>query len=370
MATTTTKPAQAAEVVNLPAARPRSEPVNAIVPATWQEVTAIAGAICRARMAPKSYCDRNGDPFPDKVAIAIMHGMEVGMTPMASLQSLAVINGMPSLYGDGLVAVVRASGHLEDLQEGLDLDKDGKPLLAWCKVKRKGEASWKDRTLSYPECQRAGWTSKDGPWKLTPGRMMTIRVRGWLLRDMFADVLRGLHSAEEVEDMVDITSQAAATVAPPEPRRADFEEPSKKAAEKPSNEASSPPKPSDSSSGESGQQEPPAAGGTVPTADASGQPAPGSDSETTQNRVTDVVDQNAAPEPITFQTFSTARDFFLFCEEWLQDPKRTPAEAKQWEEFYRDKLAELSKHSFQRIREATAEAIGFYSAVLEREPQQ
>lgn len=196
--------------------------VAAIVPQSWQEIASIAGAICRAGMAPKSYLV-NGIPQPDKVAVAIMHGMEVGMTPMASLQSIAVINGMPGLFGDGLVAVVRASGHLEDIKEGLELDGDGKPTIAWCEVKRKGEASWKRRELTYVQCIRAGWTNKDGPWKLTPGRMMTVRVRGWLLRDMFADVLRGLRSVEEIEDMVDVTPEGQATTTPAaEPQQADY----------------------------------------------------------------------------------------------------------------------------------------------------
>ena len=80
-----------------------------------------------------------------------------------------------------------------------------------------------------------------------------------------------------------------------------------------------------------------------------------------EENVTDVHDENA---PLEFEVFKTARAFFEFSDGWLQDPKRTPAEAVQWEKFYHDKLAEMAKHEYQRIREATAEVIGFYSAVL------
>src|SRR5262249_4628841 len=52
-------------------------------------------------------------------------------------------------------------------------------------------------------------------------RMMKMRARSWALRDKFADVLRGLHSAEEAQDMVDITPRSMASMAPPEPRRSD-----------------------------------------------------------------------------------------------------------------------------------------------------
>jgi len=351
-------PTKPAEAPQLPAMSTGGR-VAAIVPASWQEITAIASAICRANMAPKSYV-LNGVPQADKVAVAIMHGMEVGLTPMASLQSLAVINGMPGLYGDGLMAVVRASNQLEDLQEGLEVDDQGKPTIAWCKVKRKGEASWKERTLTYVECQRAGWTNKDGPWKLTPGRMMTVRVRGWLLRDMFADVLRGLHSAEELQDqaMVDVTPAGTATVAPAEPNKSDYVEKPKDPP--PADPKAKPEKPKRAAAHKGKKDEP--AKDTPPGGDKPADQKPG---------ITDAVDENDKPaaddEPITFEMFDTARKFFDFSDEWLEDPKRTPAEAKAWEEFYRVKIKEMAEHKFERIREAIAMTLGLYSAVLARE---
>lgn len=323
-----------AEIVQLPAISSGSK-VAAIVPANWQEITAIAGAICRARMAPKSYCDRDGNPFPDKVAVAIMHGMEVGLTPMASLQSLAVINGMPGLYGDGLMAVVRASGQLEDLQEGLEVDDQGKPTIAWCKVKRKGEASWKERTLTYVECQRAGWTNKDGPWKLTPGRMMTVRVRGWLLRDMFADVLRGLHSAEELQDtMIDITPPGgAAQEVPTEPNKSDY-------VEKPKDPPPASPKPPVEKKRGRGKNQQAAAPETTPPE--GGQPAD------TKPAATDVEDLNEKDEtPITFQPYTRTGDFFAFADPWIVEESRTEAELVAFRTFYADYMNERLDPKFK-----------------------
>lgn len=356
-------PAKPADVAQLPAMQTGGR-VAAIVPASWQEITAIASAICRANMAPKSYV-LNGVPQADKVAVAIMHGMEVGLTPMASLQSLAVINGMPGLYGDGLMAVVRASGQLEDLQEGLEVDDQGRPTIAWCKVKRKGEASWKERTLTYVECQRAGWTNKDGPWKLTPGRMMTVRVRGWLLRDMFADVLRGLHSAEELQDqaMVDVTPTGTATVAPAEPNKSDY-------VEKPKDPPPADPKPADKpaagkrgTKAKAGKDEPPK--DTPPGGDKPADQKPG---------ITDAVDENEKPEadaePITFEHYKRIGDFFVFSDKWLEDPARTPDEARLWEAFYRDYIKEKGASPNKAIQEAIADTLGLYSAVLNKETQQ
>jgi len=377
--------AQPEPVAQLPAARSRAGGVMAIVPQSWQEVVAIAGAICRANMAPKSYCKVDGYgkliyvdgkpvPEPEKVAIGIMHGMEVGLTPMAALQSIAVINGMPSLYGDGLMGVVRASGLLEDLEEGIQVDKDDRPTIAWCKVKRRGESTWKERELTYVECVRAGWTKKDGPWTYTPARMMTVRVRGWLLRDMFADVLRGLHSAEEMEDMVDVTPQSSATMAQPAeaaPKREDFTDKSKESAppaeqkkEAPADEKK--PRPSRRKKEDTGK----------PPYDEKANAEATRREQAAAAGITDVVDQNDGK--ITFQEFNTAKDFFEFSEKWLAEEGRTADEAKQWEAFYREQMAriakltpesaqsEKTKASYAKLQEALADAMVQYNLILSK----
>lgn len=356
----------AAPTDNLPAARPRATGVVAIQPQNWQEVTAIAGAICRARMAPKSYCDPQGNPYPDKVAIAILHGLELGMTPMAALQSLAVINGMPSVYGDGLVALVRASGLLEDIQEGIEKDeKTGAPLIAWCKVKRKGEASWKERALTWPEVMRAGWAGKSGPWTQTPGRMMQVRVRGWLLRDVFADVLRGLHAAEEVEDMVDVTPQGAvATTAPAaEPKREDYQKQQTDSAE---------PGISSQAPTEAGQAAEPAttaaAGAPTPQGDA-GQPTadakvvtdvadlneqqqPVNEAQPPQDKAALDEDEKVPDAPALFENYKRVGDFFAFADQWLIEPTRMEAELVAFSQFYHAYMQERLTGKNVAVKEA------------------
>jgi hypothetical protein len=189
--------------------------IAAIVPQDLESAWRLAQLVHASAMAPKSL------DSVEKCAVAIMHGLEVGLTPMAALQSIAVINGTPALWGDGMLALVRGSGLLEDLVETVDHDKDG-PTIATCKVKRRGQSTWVIHSFTRPEAVRAGLWRKQGPWQQYPQRMMQMRARNWALRDAFADVLRGLRSAEEVQDMVDVTGAGSATTSPPEPRRRDF----------------------------------------------------------------------------------------------------------------------------------------------------
>lgn len=181
--------------------------VRAIVPQDFDGAWRIANAVVKAGMAPK------GLDTPEKSMVAILHGMEVGMTPMASLQSIAVVNGRPTIWGDGAIGLVRGSGKCEWIKERIDGEGDN--MVAICEVKRKGEEAPIRAVFSVADAKKAGLWGKQGPWQQYPKRMLTMRARAFALRDAFADVLRGLGIAEEVQD---IHAGDAAPIPPSAPR--------------------------------------------------------------------------------------------------------------------------------------------------------
>lgn len=218
MADTTTKP----ETTAITKAEPKAPlvvggSVGAIIPQDMEQAWRLAGIIAAANMAPKSY---NRDQ--NAIMVGIMHGMEVGFTPMAALQSIAVINGMPSIWGDGMLAVVRASGLLEDFSESLEGDGEG--YAAICSCRRKGQPTMISRSFSVADAKKAKLWSKAGPWQEYPRRMLQMRARSWALRDGFADVLRGMHSVEEVRDGVTLEREGDGTYRA-RPTRSDYRGP-------------------------------------------------------------------------------------------------------------------------------------------------
>ncbi len=181
--------------------------VKAIVPQDFDGAWRIATAVTKAGMAPK------GLDTPEKAMVAIMHGMEVGLTPMAALQSIAVVNGRPTIWGDGAIGLVRGSGKCEWIKERID--GEGDAMVAICEVKRKGEADAIKATFSVADAKKAALWGKAGPWQQYPKRMLVMRARAFALRDGFADVLRGLGIAEEVQD----TPAQMRDITPPPPPR-------------------------------------------------------------------------------------------------------------------------------------------------------
>ena len=107
-----------------------------LVPKSIGEVKELARMIALAEWAPDCYRDIDGNYLLPKIELAILHGASVGLGPIAAVQSIAVINGMPSIWGDGALAVIEQSGLLEDMSEEHVVD-DEQGLVAVCTMKRR-----------------------------------------------------------------------------------------------------------------------------------------------------------------------------------------------------------------------------------------
>lgn len=158
-------------------------------PQSLNEAMELANMLASSNLVPKPYQNKPAD-----VLVACQWGAEIGLKPLQSLQNIAVINNIPAVWGDAVVALVRASG----LCEYINQDWDEATKTATCSVKRKGEPE-QVRTFSYEDANIAGHLGKD-TYKKNLRRMLSIRARAFALRDVFADVLKGLKVAEEVMD--------------------------------------------------------------------------------------------------------------------------------------------------------------------------
>lgn len=186
----------------------------AIVPTTMDEAYRLAKAVCLAGMAPY------GLDTPEKAMVAIMHGLEIGLTPMMALQKIAVVNGRPTVWGDAAIGLVRASGLCEWIKETVEGDGDAR--VAVCEAKRKGEPISIKRAFSVADAKTAKLWGKSGPkgptpWVTMPDRMLQMRARAFCLRDGFADVLGGLYLKEELDDGSADNAAPRAAKTPPAP---------------------------------------------------------------------------------------------------------------------------------------------------------
>lgn len=181
---------------------------RAIVPSDIDQVWRIATMVAKANLAPRELDSE------EKITIAILHGLEIGLPPMMALQRITVINGRPAVWGDAVPGIALGTGQLEDWKE--EFVGEGDQMVAICTVKRKGIRTPKEATFSVADAKRADlWDDRprirkrnrktnewyeadnDSPWYRYWKRMLQMRARV-AFRDLFADAFSGLYIAEEL----------------------------------------------------------------------------------------------------------------------------------------------------------------------------
>lgn len=196
--------------------------VKPLIPTDIDSAWRLAAAFAASGMLPKSYYEDKNYSADAKAFTAMQIGAEVGLNPITAIQSIAVVNGVATLWGDTQKALVLASGKADYVREGYEGDDpfirttgnfdDKKPNLAfkaWCETSRGGEVTRQE--YSVLDAIDAGLWGKD-IWKKHPKRMLRYKARAFVLRDVYPDVLKGLtHSYEEMqgEDLIDVTPARA-----------------------------------------------------------------------------------------------------------------------------------------------------------------
>jgi hypothetical protein len=170
-------------------------------------------AIIEGGMAPKNIRG------PGAVVALIQAGAELGLPPMWSLSNLTFVNGKLGIMGDAARALVRKSGLMEP---GTDfvVTYSGKEATLSCTVTahRKGMKQATESTFSIADAKKAG-ILKGGPWQSYPKRMLMYRALGFLVRDLFGDVLQGLVTSEELGDYPKQKGERVVNPDQPPPKR-------------------------------------------------------------------------------------------------------------------------------------------------------
>lgn len=138
---------------------------------------------------------------PDQILACFMLGRELGLGPMRSLSWIILVDGRPTIYAEGVRALILARGH--ELKT-LDWTKTRCVLAG----RRAGSSEWQEVTYSMEDARTAGLAGKPS-WKQYPQDMLLARATSRLGRLLFADVLGGVGTAEEYADLNGTASPAS-----------------------------------------------------------------------------------------------------------------------------------------------------------------
>jgi len=156
-----------------------------------------------AQAVVKSGFVPDGLKTPEAVMIALQAGLELGLTPWQSVQSIVPIKGTPTVRVETACALVEGAGLLEHgtkFRHRYEGAGDAMKCIVWTVPKGSREAV--ESEFSMADAKTAGLAGKDN-WKNYPKRMLLARAKGFHVRDYYPTAIRRMPFAEERVEIED-----------------------------------------------------------------------------------------------------------------------------------------------------------------------
>lgn len=172
-------------------------------PRTMAEAWKLAQTFHASGLLPR------GIASPEAAFTIIATGAELGLSPMASLRSIHVIEGKPVLSAALIAGIVQRR---PDLCEGFAL-VESSDTIATYETTRRGQAPVR-MSFTIEQAQRAGLAGKD-IWRKYPHAMLRARASAELARAVYPDVVGGLYDPDEIPGAEVRTVEPRPVVQPP-----------------------------------------------------------------------------------------------------------------------------------------------------------
>ncbi len=154
-----------------------------------------------ARKVLKSYIDSRLLPAHirtvDQAEVIVGIGKEIGLPPIASLRTILIINGMPTVSPAMMIALANKRGLIEDMKIEKSEDR------AIVTILKKGRKTPHVEVFTKDDAGKLGLLEKDN-YKKQIKTMLTWRAISAAMRAVFPEVLFGLYTPEEIGAVIDI----------------------------------------------------------------------------------------------------------------------------------------------------------------------
>ncbi|MEW5848854.1 MAG: hypothetical protein AB2A00_08565 [Myxococcota bacterium] len=164
--------------------------VTNLVPHNLEQLYKLSHNLSGSALIPNALRNRPAD-----VAVVIMTGLELGLSPMQALRLIHVWNGKPSLSADLIVALVKRSPACKYFRL---LESNAR--LATYETLREGEPEPTRMSFTVEQAQKAGLLNKD-VWRNYPEPMLRARAAAYLARIVYPDVVGGIYTEDEGEEI-------------------------------------------------------------------------------------------------------------------------------------------------------------------------
>jgi hypothetical protein len=134
---------------------------------------------------------------PANVLIALEFAHRNNISPFQAMQSIFVVHGRPGLSAAFAIALARKAGVWKKLQYKVEGSGDSLVVTAIATLPDDDKI---ESSVSMEMAKKAGWT-KNAIYASLPEQMLKYRAATFLIRANFPEVLFGMSTVDEIEDV-------------------------------------------------------------------------------------------------------------------------------------------------------------------------
>lgn len=161
----------------------------------------VRGWAMAVKLAKSALVPRDLHGRPEDVFLIGMMGRDLGISLTQALLGISVIRGRPAIGATLMRACVLRSGLAKYVRI-----KSRSATAVTAETWRKGSPEPDSITFTLKEADAAGYTAVragkgPGAWQKTPVTMMGHRAMSMLIREVYPDVVLGMYTPDELEDI-------------------------------------------------------------------------------------------------------------------------------------------------------------------------
>lgn len=160
----------------------------------WQR---IAKALCSSTLVPKAYQNNISNTM-----VALELSNRVGVSPIMVMQNLDIISGKPSWSSSFIIAVLNSCGRFKPLRFVFEGQEKTDSFGCYAETKDLEGNVLRSPKITWAMVKGEGWLNRsNSKWKTMPELMFQYRAAAFFGRLYAPDILKGMHSIDEVNDI-------------------------------------------------------------------------------------------------------------------------------------------------------------------------
>lgn len=166
----------------------------------FEHAQRVSKMLSTSSLVPKEY--QNNIP---NIMIALEMANRIGASPLMVMQNLNIINGRPSWSSQFIISALNSCKRFSPLRFVMEGKDDEYGCTAWAKD-ASGERL-EGPKVTWKMAKDEGWATKAGSkWKTMPELMFRYRAAAFFGRLYAPDVLMGMATSDEAEDIANAES--------------------------------------------------------------------------------------------------------------------------------------------------------------------